>query len=126
MQIQPALIDIAGQFRILIDHGWVFAGSRFVPNEDRPDQPPYYTANSGELVGIAIATGAHEQAQALREVNTAVNQMDQITQQSASMVEETANAGRQISDECASVFSALNGFQVRKEPRQTTSPRRVA
>lgn len=34
-------------------HGWVFAGSRFLKNEDRPDDPPYYTANSGEVATIA-------------------------------------------------------------------------
>ncbi len=36
-----------------LPHGWVFAGSRFLANEDKPDEPPFYTANSGEVVGIA-------------------------------------------------------------------------
>jgi hypothetical protein len=34
-------------------HNWVFAGSRLLKNEDRPADPPYYTANSGELVSIS-------------------------------------------------------------------------
>lgn len=34
-------------------YGWVFAGSRFLKNEDRPNDPPYYTANSGEVATIA-------------------------------------------------------------------------
>lgn len=34
-------------------HEWVFAGSRFVKNPDRPDDPPYYCANNGEVIGIS-------------------------------------------------------------------------
>jgi hypothetical protein len=32
---------------------WVFAGSRFLNNPDRPDDPPYYTANNGEVIAIS-------------------------------------------------------------------------
>jgi len=32
-----------------LPHGWVFAGSRFLKNEDRPSDPRFYTANSGEV-----------------------------------------------------------------------------
>lgn len=34
-------------------HNWVFAGSRFMKNPDRPDDPPYYGANSGEVISIS-------------------------------------------------------------------------
>ena len=34
-------------------HDWVFAGSRFMKNPDRPDDPPYYTANNGEVIAIS-------------------------------------------------------------------------
>ena len=34
-------------------HDWVFSGSRFVKNPDKPDAPPYYTANNGEIIGIS-------------------------------------------------------------------------
>jgi methyl-accepting chemotaxis protein len=40
----------------------------------------------------AIATSVHEQSTGLGEVNTAVNQIDQVTQQNAAMVEETTAA----------------------------------
>ena len=32
---------------------WVFAGSRFVKNPDRPNDPDYYTANNGEVICIS-------------------------------------------------------------------------
>ncbi len=46
----------------------------------------------------AIATSAHDQAVSLREVNSAVNQMDQSTQQNAAMVDQTTNASHSLTD----------------------------
>ncbi len=46
-----------------------------------------------------IATSAREQATGLQEVNTAVNQMDQVTQQNAAMVEESTAASHTLSRE---------------------------
>ncbi len=34
-------------------HEWVFAGSRFVKDPDRPNDPEYYTANNGEVIAIS-------------------------------------------------------------------------
>ncbi|MCU0703283.1 MAG: YdjY domain-containing protein [Fimbriiglobus sp.] len=34
-------------------HEWVFAGSRFVQDPDRPSDPPYYTANNGEVIALS-------------------------------------------------------------------------
>jgi hypothetical protein len=34
-------------------HDWVFAGSRFVKNPDRPNDPDYYLANNGEVIAIS-------------------------------------------------------------------------
>ena len=41
----------------------------------------------------AIAASAQEQATGLAQVNTAVNQMDQVVQQNAAMVEEFDGGG---------------------------------
>jgi methyl-accepting chemotaxis protein len=53
-----------------------------------------------------IATSSQEQATGLGQVNTAVNQMDQVTQQNAAMVEEATAAAARLSDEA----DALNGM----------------
>jgi methyl-accepting chemotaxis protein len=55
-----------------------------------------------------IALAAQEQATGLGQVNVAVNQMDQVTQQNAAMVEETTAASHSLSRE-ASVLSDLMG-----------------
>jgi len=34
-------------------HEWVFAGSRFVKDPDRPNDPEYYCANNGEVIAIS-------------------------------------------------------------------------
>jgi hypothetical protein len=34
-------------------YNWVFAGSRFMKNPDRPNDPDYYTANNGEIISIS-------------------------------------------------------------------------
>ncbi len=49
---------------------------------------------------------------ALQEVNSAVNQMDQLTQQNAAMVEETSAASRQLADEADQLVTLLQQFKV--------------
>jgi hypothetical protein len=34
-------------------HTWVFAGSKFLKNTDRPNEPDYYCANNGEVIAIS-------------------------------------------------------------------------
>ena len=41
-----------------MNHEWVFAGSRFIKDPDRPNDPPYYTANSGEIISISNSPDA--------------------------------------------------------------------
>lgn len=41
-----------------MDHEWVFAGSRMIRDPDRPNDPPYYTANSGEILSISNSPDA--------------------------------------------------------------------
>jgi len=80
----------------------------------------------------AIATSAKEQSVGLAEVNTAVNQMDQVTQQNAAMVEETSAAGATLANESGRLRELVSQFQLGGVLRQTafvmsagTSPHRV-
>jgi hypothetical protein len=36
-----------------MQYDWVFAGSQLLKNPDRPEAPPYYAANSGEVISIS-------------------------------------------------------------------------
>ncbi len=59
----------------------------------------------------SIATSAREQSVGLSEVNTAVNQMDQVTQQNAAMVEETNAAGATLAMEATRLKELVGQFQ---------------
>jgi len=60
----------------------------------------------------SIATSAREQSLGLAEVNTAVNQMDQVTQQNAAMVEEANAAGATLASESAKLKELVEQFRL--------------
>lgn len=60
----------------------------------------------------SIATAAREQATGLSEVNTAVNQMDQVTQRNAAMVEETSAATHRLAGEADTLVRLVSRFKV--------------
>ncbi len=60
----------------------------------------------------AIATSAREQSVGLSEVNTAVNQMDQTTQQNAAMVEEATAASASLATEADRLRQLIAQFQL--------------
>ncbi|MGB3815758.1 MAG: methyl-accepting chemotaxis protein [Shinella sp.] len=61
---------------------------------------------------VSIARAAQEQSAALGEINTAVNQMDQMTQQNAAMVEETTAASQVLASEATQLQTALSQFHI--------------
>ncbi|USQ97540.1 methyl-accepting chemotaxis protein [Caulobacter sp. RL271] len=76
-----------------------------------------------------IATSSQEQATGLNEVNAAVNQMDQVTQQNAAMVEEATAAAHSLREETLVLGDLIGQFQfggagqaARPAPRPQASP----
>jgi len=67
-----------------------------------------------EISGLMaeIAASAREQATGLNEVNTAVNQMDQTTQQNAAMVEQSTAASHALAHEAQELVVAVRKFQI--------------
>ncbi|THV23669.1 methyl-accepting chemotaxis protein [Peteryoungia ipomoeae] len=60
----------------------------------------------------AIASSAREQSTGLSEVNSAVNQMDQVTQQNAAMVEESNAASASLAQETMRLRELISRFQL--------------
>jgi methyl-accepting chemotaxis protein len=58
-----------------------------------------------------IAASAQEQSTALGEVNTAVNQMDQVTQQNAAMVEESTAASHTLAHDAEALAGLVAKFK---------------
>jgi methyl-accepting chemotaxis protein len=71
----------------------------------------------------AIVEGAKEQATGLREINTAVNTMDQSTQQNAAMVEESTAASHSLAKEAQALFQLIASFDIGSTPTATGSRR---
>jgi methyl-accepting chemotaxis protein len=73
-----------------------------------------------------IAASAQEQASGLHQVNTAINQMDHVTQQNAAMVEQSTAASHGLANEAIGLAAAVARFQVsgdRSEARQPAPAR---
>ncbi len=84
-----------------------------------------YVGRAGEVLrGIAgqveeidtlvreITASAKTQAQGLAEVNATVNQMDQVTQQNAAMVEETTAASHALSNEATRLADRMGELKI--------------
>jgi methyl-accepting chemotaxis protein len=69
----------------------------------------------------SIAASAQEQATGLAEVNTAVNQMDQVTQQNAAMVEESTAASHSLASEAQTLAELVGQFRIADKPAQPTA-----
>ena len=65
-----------------------------------------------DTVVAEIAASAQEQATGLNQVNVAVNQMDQVTQQNAAMVEESTAASHALSREADTLAGLMRQFDV--------------
>ncbi|MBY3347138.1 methyl-accepting chemotaxis protein [Rhizobium laguerreae] len=61
---------------------------------------------------LAIVESSKEQATGLKEINTAVNTMDQGTQQNAAMVEESTAAAHGLAKEADALFQLLGQFNI--------------
>ncbi|WP_377291280.1 methyl-accepting chemotaxis protein [Rhizobium sp. SG2393] len=70
-----------------------------------------------------ISNSAGEQAVGLKEINAAVNQMDQVTQQNAAMVEETTASSMALNEEASRLAELVARFRISAaQGRMETSP----
>jgi len=86
--------------------------------------------NIDQVVGVDhlvgdIATSAREQATSLNEVNIAVNQMDQMTQQNAAMVEQATAATRSLKDETDELARLIAKFEIGDAPQSAPAQERT-
>ncbi len=67
--------------------------------------------NEINAVVADMAASAHEQSIALQEINLAINQMDQMTQQNAAMMEESTAASRSLTEDTVVLAHLVGRFQ---------------
>ncbi len=124
-----ALISASGQ--------QVQAGVRLVAETGKSLERIVEQVGKLNILVVEIAASAQEQSSGLSQVNTAVNQMDQVTQQNAAMVEEATAASHNLAGEAnelsrlVSQFSlgesaaSVSGTFVRKPPVPAARPAAV-
>ena len=66
-------------------------------------------------IAIEIESSSKEQATGLAEVNVAVTQMDQVTQQNAAMVEESTAASRSLAQDAADLDRLMGQFSINRD-----------
>ncbi len=72
------------------------------------------TSRVAEIGGLvsAVAASAEEEARGVSEVNIAINQMDQITQQNAAMVEQSTAASHSLATEAQAMSKLVQTFKI--------------
>ncbi len=65
-----------------------------------------------------IAVSAKEQSSGLQEVNSSVNELDQVTQQNAAMFEETTAASHALTNSTNALVAAISQFEISSTRRK--------
>jgi methyl-accepting chemotaxis protein len=95
--------------------GEVKAGSRLVAEAAEKLEAILVAARSSNQLMEKIARDSHEQASAIEEVNTAVRQMDEMTQHNAALVEQTNAAIEQTEAQATELDRIVEVFQVTEQ-----------
>jgi len=64
-----------------------------------------------DIIG-EISAAASEQSQGIGQVNVAVSQLDQMTQQNAALVEESTAAAESLKDQAARLSEVVGAFRL--------------
>jgi methyl-accepting chemotaxis protein len=90
----------------------VETGSRLVAEAGTTIQEVVRNAQriAGIIGEITAATG--EQSDGIGQVNVAVNQLDQMTQQNAALVEESAAAAQSLKDQATRLAQVVQVFRI--------------
>ena len=78
------------------------------------------------FLAAEIAASAREQASGLQEVNTAINQMDRVTQQNAAMVEQSTAASHMLAEQSRGLSVLVSRFETDAPAAAAPIQRRAA
>ena len=68
-----------------------------------------------------IEAASREQTQGIEQINQAITQMDQVTQQNAALVEEAAAAAASLQEQASGLSQVVSVFRLESEDRQLAS-----
>lgn len=110
----------AKQIKQLISNsvGKVEEGTQFVNQSGKSLEEIVVSVKKVSDIVIEIAAASEEQAAGIRQVNKAVLQMDETTQQNAALVEEAASASEAIRNQARSLKDLMSFFDSHSSRKQ--------
>jgi len=104
----------AKEIKVLIDDSVskVEVGSKLVDRAGATMQEVVDSVQRVNHIISDIAAASAEQRQGIEQVNDAITQMDQVTQQNAALVEEAAAASNAMQEQAAALAHAVSVFQL--------------
>lgn len=105
--------DAAKDIKKLVEEsiGQVDNGSSLVNRAGKSLEDIVHGVKRVSVLMGEIATASREQSQGIEQVNTAVSQMDSVTQQNASLVEESSAAGRSLQSQAEALLKEVSFFR---------------
>jgi methyl-accepting chemotaxis protein len=95
-------------------------GARLVEQAGATMQEIVASVNKVSTMIGAISSATQEQGEGIEHINQAIAQMDQVTQQNASLVEEAAAASEAMQEQAAKLAQVVSVFRI-----ETAAPARV-
>ena len=99
----------------------VESGGRLVSSAGGTMEETVASIRSLSEMVVRISEASNEQSGGLGQINQAVSHMDQLTQQNAALVEETAASGVTLQEQAQHISDLVNTFQVAK-PGERPAP----
>jgi methyl-accepting chemotaxis protein len=118
----------AKEIKDLINHSVdrVETGNRLVGEAGLAMQDVLKSVQSITAIMQDIATASSEQGNGIEQINMAVTQMDDTTQQNAALVEQTAAASASLQEQAQMLVNAISIFRLGNEDAAAPAVRRVA
>lgn len=115
--------NAAKEIKQLVDEsiGQVDNGSKLVNRAGKSLEDIVSGVQRVSVLMGEIATASREQSQGIEQVNTAIAQMDSVTQENASLVEESSAAGRSLQIQATALLKEVSFFR-----GATTAPHQAA
>ena len=117
--------DASKEIKLLIDESVlrVSQGSQLVNNAGQTMEELVTSVNKVTELMAEIASASDEQSRGIHQVADAVSQMDQVTQQNAALVEQSASAAAALEDQANNLVNAVSAFELpetdENEPSQS-------
>ena len=114
----------AKEIKVLIDDSVqkVDAGNKLVDNALATMDEIVNSVRQVTDIMTEIATATREQGNGIDQVNQAVTQMDEVTQQNAALVEESAAAAKSLEEQTLQLVRSISVFKTGREEDGRNSP----